>query len=423
MRPLAALLRLRGGDVTGSDRAFDRGGGAPARAALEAIGVRIVPQDGSGTAGADRVVVSTAVEGSNADIAAARRAGVPVVHRAAALAEIAAAASLSIGVAGTSGKTTTVGMLVSALRGAGRNPTAYAGAAFVGIDAPLGVVAGDPDLLVFEADESDGSIERYAPTVGVILNAALDHKPLPEIARMFAAFAGSARTAIDARSIPVEAYADDGWGSRFEAVVPAAGGRRVAVRLAVPGRHNAANAAAALAAAVAVGCDAGAAAAGLAAFRGMRRRLEVVAERDSLCVVDDYAHNPDKVRAAVAAVRARYHRTAVVYQPHGYGPTRFLLEPLAAAFAESLAGGGRLVLLPIYDAGGTADRSISSADLAAAVAARGGVVETVPDRAGATDRATAFLRAARPSAAVVMGARDETLADLARDLARSVGIL
>src|SRR5207249_2409925 len=196
MSALAQFQVMTGGRASGSDRAFDRGERAAGRGQLERLGIAIFPQDGSGIgADTDALVLSTAVEEGVPDVARARERGVPIVHRSELLARFVNERR-SVAVAGTSGKSTVVAMLFEILTGAGRDPSVITG-------GDLGVLerqglwgnawAGRSDLLVVEADESDGSVVRYEPAVGVLLNLHKDHKPIEEVADMFATFRARSR--------------------------------------------------------------------------------------------------------------------------------------------------------------------------------------------------------------------------------------
>jgi len=435
MSALALYHAALGGRAGGSDRAFDRGENAGLRAALAAAGVAIAPQDGTGlAAGCDAVVVSTAVEDGNADLRAARERGVPLLHRSELLARFVKARR-TIAVTGTSGKSTVVAMTFATLRGAGLRPSVITGGALVELEERglPGNAWADPggDLLVVEADESDGSLVRYEPWCGVVLNLQRDHKETAEVAAMFRTFRG--RTAgplicgedanldelrpdvrfgfgprADVRAEAVELRPD---GSRFRV-----GGTEFA--LPTPGRHDVLNALAATAAASAAGAPLPLIAESLRDFRGVARRFRVLGTAHGVTVVDDFAHNPDKLRAALAAGRLRGGRILAVFQPHGFGPTRFLRDDLVAAFADALAPGDVLWLPEIFFAGGSVTRDISAADLAGGIRAAGRDARFSADRADLPRLIAAEARAG--DLVLVMGARDPSLTGLARDILAAV---
>ena len=450
MTPLALIVQSRGARVAGSDRALDQGRNAARFDFLEAKGVRLSPQDGSGLVSADQtLVVSAAVEETIPDVIAARRAGAPIVTRAQLLAELFNAAPLSVGVAGTSGKSTTTAMIGWILTAAGLDPTIMNGAEmknFITPDAPFASArVGAGRAFVAEIDESDGSIALYRPSVAVLNNIALDHKPMDELRRLFTDFAGRAgRVAVNLDNADVAAIAAaiapkrrisfslgaapadlvagpptlSPGGIAFSVT---GAGETAEVRLKTPGLHNAANALAAIAAAGALGVSLADAARALSDFAGVRRRLEVVGEAGGVTVIDDFAHNPDKIAATLDTLHAFPGRLLIMFQPHGYGPLRLLGDALAATFAERLAEGDVLTMPePVYF-GGTTDRSVGSADITQAVAARGRHAEALPDRPACGER---LLALARPGdRIVVMGARDDSLSLFAAELLERLGTM
>jgi UDP-N-acetylmuramate--alanine ligase len=195
-------------------------------------------------------------------------------------------------------------------------------------------------------------------------------------------------------------------------------GESVRLRLAVPGRHNAANALAALAAARAAGVPLAAAAEALSGFAGLRRRFDIVGSRGGITVIDDFGHNPDKIAATLATCHAFAGRLLLFFQPHGYGPLRTMRRELAAAFAGGMGPEDLLILCdPVYF-GGTVERTVTSADIVADVEAAGRIAEHIPDRAEAGRRLAAL---ARPGDRIlVMGARDDTLSQFAGEVLASL---
>lgn len=447
MAPLALIVQARGAVVDGSDRALDQGRTLDKFAFLRRRGVTLHPQDGSGLTNAHQTLVASgAVEETVPDVQAARRVGAAVMTRAELLAELFNAAPVSVGVAGTSGKSTTTAMIAWILHGAGLRPTVMNGAEmknFVTADAPFaGALVGEGELFVSEVDESDGSIAGYDPSVAVVTNIALDHKSMEELRRLFAGFVAKGQVAIlnldndetaalvphAARTVTYGVSAPDA-DLRGEALVPAPdgiaftvrdrAGAAFAARLQVPGAHNVSNALAALAAAGACGAPLGQAVQALAGFTGVRRRLEVVGTRAGVTVIDDFAHNPDKIAATLDTLHAFPGRLLVMFQPHGFGPLRLMKDAFVDGFVDKLAAGDVLIMPdPVYY-GGTTDRSVTSRDLTEAVAARGRTAEAYPDRAACAER---LLALAQPGdRIVVMGARDDTLSTFAAELLGRIG--
>ncbi|WP_421729967.1 UDP-N-acetylmuramate--L-alanine ligase [Brevundimonas sp.] len=449
MLPLAMIVQAQGARIEGSDRALDQGRTPAKFDWLRAHGVTLHPQDGSGVTRPEQIVVATgAVEDTVPDIGAARRAGATIVTRPQLLSQLFNAAPTSIGVAGTSGKSTITGMVAWILDQAGRKPTVMNGAVmknFADADHPFAsALIGERDLFVAEVDESDGSIARYDPTVAVVSNISLDHKSMEELRDLFGGFTGRAQKAVlNLDNLETAALAqsmvDDG---RAEAVLTFAlgndeadlaahdlqplptgmtfdlaersSGARVAVRLNVPGAHNVANALAALGAVRALGVSLSEAVAALETFAGIKRRMEVVGTKNGVTVIDDFAHNPDKIAATLKTLHAFDGRLLILFQPHGFGP----LKLMKAEFIDGFAGLMRpddilLMPEPVYF-GGTTDRSVGSQDIAAGVRGAGRQAQALADRPACGER---LVELARPGdRIIVMGARDDTLSEFAQDL-------
>ncbi len=435
MSALAQFQAMTGGTASGSDRAFDRGERSGLRSELEALGIRVFAQDGSGI-GADctALVVSTAVEDHVPDVARARAAGVPIVHRSELLAHFVAT-HRSIAITGTSGKSTVTAITFEILRGAGLDPSVITGGDLPLLQAqglPGNAFAGASDLLVVEADESDGTLVRYAPSIGVILNLQRDHRETAEVAAMFATLRARAREALvvgDADNLDRFAGAalrfgfSDKADIRGEDVELDRGASHfrvddVAFFLPVPGAHNVANALAAIAAARVLGVELADMVEPLAAFKGIGRRFQTIGKARGIEVVDDFAHNAEKIAAAIRTARLRARRVLAVYQPHGYGPTRFLRPDFVRTFAGELKPHDRLFMLEVFYAGGTATRDFSSADIVAEIAALGTHAEFAPSRPWLVARLAEEAEAG--DLVLVMGARDPSLTELARAILAAI---
>ncbi|MCW6532373.1 MULTISPECIES: Mur ligase family protein [Sphingomonas] len=443
MMPLAMILAGRGASVAGSDRSLDQGRVPAKFDALRALGVTLHPQDGSGITAPDQIVVaSAAVEETVADLVTATRLGCPRLTRAELNARLFNASALPIGVAGTSGKSTVTGMIAAILHAAGGDPTVMNGAVmkdFASADRPFAsALVGRGDAYVSEVDESDGSIALYAPRIAVLNNVSLDHKSLEELNRLFAAFIGKAAHAIvnidnpDAAALALalprdrvtrfaidraaDLQATDVVEEPFAASFSLGGTR---VRLAVPGRHNVANALAAIGAALAAGIPLDQAIAGIERFTGLKRRFDLVGSAGGVAVIDDFGHNPDKIAATLDTLHAFPGRLLLLFQPHGYGPLKVMRRELIAMFAAKLAPGDRLVMPdPVYQ-GGTVTREVTSADIVGDIAIAGGDARHIPDRDAAA--AALVAEAAPGDRIVVMGARDDTLPLLAQRMVEMLG--
>src|SRR5262249_21611636 len=371
-----------------SDRALDQGRNSKRFDFLRARGMLLHPQDGSGIRRAEQILItSTAVEDTVPDVQVARRIGAAIITRANLLAQLFNRATMGIGVAGTSGKSTTVGMIGWILHRAGRNPTIMNGADmknFIDAGSPFASArVGEGDIFVSEVDESDGSIALFEPRIAVVNNISLDHKSLDELRTLFSGFIAKAQTvvlnldnaetaAVAAKLKPADAkprraitYSLRDTQADLVALAPVQSptgvafqvkardtGETVAVALNVPGLHNVANALAALSVVKACGVALAEAAAHLGAFGGIRRRLEVVGTANEITVIDDFAHNPDKISATLETMHAFPGRLLLMFQPHGYGPIRLMRKALVDCFASALRDEDVLVMPePVYFGG------------------------------------------------------------------------
>ncbi|MBA3668026.1 MAG: UDP-N-acetylmuramate--alanine ligase [Sphingomonas sp.] len=447
MLPLAAILRAQGARVSGSDRALDAGRLAPKFEYLKSLGIGLSPQDGSGLVDEMTLVTSAAVEETIPDVVRARELGLAHLTRPQLLARLLNAAQTSIAVGGTSGKSTVTGMIGWILHALHRKPTVMNGAVmrnFVSPQAPFAsALVGDPELFVSEVDESDGSIALYRPTVAVLGNISLDHHSMEELRALFGQFLAVAdkavvnlddpETRLLADALPEARRIGFGFDSPAATLIgrnlehPPEGvrftveadGERHEVALAVPGRHNAMNALAALGTAHALGIPIGDSAMALTRFTGLKRRLETVGVGGGVTVIDDFAHNPDKIAATLATLTAQPGRLLIMFQPHGFSPLAKMGEELAATFTQGMRDQDRLYLPdPVYH-GGTVDRCRGSNWLAEAVRAAGSQAEHLPDRAAIGD---ALLAEARPDDRIaILGARDDTLSDFAAEIVERLG--
>lgn len=414
--------------VSGSDRDFDRGRNLGVKAALEKLGIRIFPQDGSGINEATaELALSTAIEGGNPEVVKAKELGLKISHRSELLAAQVNRFD-TIAVAGTSGKSTVAAMLFSVLEAAGLGPSIITGGA-LGALRERGLIGnafrGAGKVLVVEADESDGTIVRYRPGTGLLLNISKDHKDIEELNKIFSEFAGHCgRLLVNADDAPAAAllpgsekfgFASGGWTVTDIAVGPFSSDFKingVAFSLPAPGLYNIENALAACAAAAAYGVKLETAAAALKNFRGVERRFVLIGEKNGVTVIDDYAHNPAKISALLRALhQSPGRRVLAVYQPHGFTPTRHLKAELIESLASGLNQGDMLIMPEIYYAGGTVSKNISSKDISDAVAARGHKTAYYENRA---EIPAALSKLAQPGDIIaVMGARDATLAEFA----------
>ena len=450
MLPLAVSLHESGHVVEGSDRSLDQGRTPEKFDYLRSRGIGLYAQDGSGLTSPDQIlVVSGAVESTIPDVQAAERIGASRITRAELLSELFNGARQSIGIAGTSGKSTTTGMAGWILHKMGLQPTIVNGANmknFMSSDQPYASsVSGKSDaLVVAEVDESDGSIARYNPTIAVLNNIALDHKSMDELRALFGDFISKAQTAIinldnaetarlaerlttdqvitysldkthaDLLAKNLQPAAD---GISFD-VVHHASSETVSATVRMPGAHNVSNALAAIGAAQASGIAFKESVAALADFGGIKRRLEYVGSEAGVTVIDDFAHNPDKITASLSTLHAFPGRLLVMFQPHGFGPLRLMKQEFITCFGENLSENDILIMPePVYF-GGTVERTVTSGDIADGVSAMQRSAFALEDREACGRK---LLSLAKPGdRIVVMGARDDTLSIFAADLLSSL---
>ncbi len=433
MSALATFMSGRGSEIVGSDRAFDRNPRHPVHQVLLSRGIKIVPQDGRGLDGSfDIAVFSTAVEGDQPEAVRARSLGLTVMTRPQFLAGIVSSLS-TIAVAGTSGKSTTSGMLAFLMRELCLDPSFIGGGRvkdFRTEHNPGNAITGTSDHLVIEACESDGTIVDYHPVRTIILNLDLDHHSIGDTSGMFRMLMDNTKGLIIANGddrnlreiVPGNAvtfsldapsdYRVDNihllpLGSAFSA-------RGVPLRLNLPGRYNISNAAACIALLSELGIPVRDIAPALERFQGIERRFDIHRDDAEGLVIDDYAHNPHKIAALMEAVKPLRERICYIFQPHGFGPTRMMKNEYIAAFADNLRDGDHLVVLPIFYEGGTVVRDISGRDISDGVAARGKSAEAVTGREEMLGKVSGW------DGYVVLGARDETLSDFARQIAQRV---
>lgn len=446
MLPLALILKGAGARVAGSDRSRDQGRTPEKFAWLESLGFGLFPQDGSGVTSAEQTLVaSAAVEDTVPEMVRARELGCPRMSRAELLSRLFNAAPGRIAIGGTSGKSTVTGMAGWIMDRAGRNPTIMNGAVmknYATPDAPFASArVGSGGVFVSEVDESDGSIALYNPSVAALLNVSLDHKSLEELRDLFgdflaradvaavnlddaetAALAGRAKALVTFGIMSPQAMIGVAPGSITEAatslsatILDRRDGSAHALALKVPGRHNLANALAALAACTAAGVPLDVAVSALGSFSGLARRFDIVGTSPSgVTVIDDFGHNPDKVAATLRTLKAHPGRVIAFFQPHGYGPLRQMGHELAETFARELGPDDVTILCdPVYF-GGTVDQSEGSERIVRLIEAAGGQAEHIPLR---DDCAARIIELAEPGdRVVIMGARDDSLSLFARDL-------
>lgn len=429
---IAGFVAGSGIGITGSDRAFDLNPTHPAYKALLKAGINIVPQDGKGIDSSfDLAVFSTAVEHDNPEMLCAKNIGVKTKTRPEFLSEIVSEFS-TIAVAGTSGKSTTAGMIAFVLQYLGFNPNFIGGGRvkqFKTESSSGNYLTGTSDTLVIEACESDGSIVNYRPEHTLLLNLDLDHHSISETAAMFDALCMNTKKNIVVNSddANLKPFLKDcavtfslnntahfkATNIEVEPLSTTFMANGVKIRLRLPGIYNLYNAMACMAMLGSLGIEIRSIAAAISEFVGIERRFDIWLNDGRRLVIDDYAHNPHKIKHLMDTVKKTRESICFIFQPHGFGPTRMMKDEYINVFASQLRSTDSLVVLPIYYAGGTASKDISSEDLAQGVSATGKSAEVL-------GRDEVLQGHERYDSYVVFGARDETLSDFAKEIAARI---
>jgi len=337
----------------------------------------------------------------------------------------------TIAVGGTSGKSTVAAMVFEILTAAAKSPSLITGGKLVQL-IEQGYIGnawtGKSDILVIEADESDGTIVKYGPETGVVLNLSKDHKEEAVCAEMFAKFRENTRTNfITGEDNNLEFLQENsfifGFGETADIKAehielhPAHSTftiEKVNFKIPMPGIHNVQNAAAAIAVCLKAGVSLAEMTKPLAEYHGVHRRFQSLGKAAGVEVIDDFAHNPAKIAATIKAAQIRGSRVIAVFQPHGFYPTRFMWDEFVESFAEVLRPQDILWMQEIYYAGGTTQKDFSASDLVKDIAEKCSNVYFSPDRKYLLDRLSKETKAG--DIILVMGARDETLSDFARDI-------
>ncbi|MCQ2351392.1 MAG: Mur ligase domain-containing protein [Paludibacteraceae bacterium] len=440
MSAIAQYLRGTGKRVSGSDRLFSKTEKGETQIQLERAGIECFFQDGSGiTAETEAVIVSTAIEESNVEYQKALSLNIPIIKRSKLLAEISDSIK-TIAVGGTSGKSTTTAMIFHILQKCGKEPSLITGAGLASIQKQ-GLIGnawnGKGEWLVIESDESDGSIVNYNPEIALLLNVERDHKEESELLELFSTFKSHTKKAFivnsnypitmslnqaDANNFGTEGnpgikgtdFKQDGFCIKFKV-------NGLDCSLHAIGKHNMENALAAIAASVQTGVKLEDAVKAIEDFSGIYRRAALVKGDDKrhLYVVDDFAHNPSEVASAIKACQNITSKVVAYFQPHGFGPLRFMHQELAEMVADTLRASDLFVLGDVYYAGGTVNRDISPSVVSDYIIAQGKNCIFAGDKAACKD--TIIRNVSKTDCVIlIMGARDPNLSSYAAQIAEEI---
>ncbi len=438
MMPLALIMLKKGFRVAGSDRGYDQGLSPEKFNNLTQMGVCLHPQDGSGLNNDVGVlVVSSAIEPSIPDVKISIEKGISIRKRADVLSEVFHLSNCSIGVSGTSGKSTVTGMIATILQECDFNPSMMNGGRVANLEddghTPVGnYLVGGGDSFVSEMDESDGTIDLFSPDIAVINNIALDHTSLDILENHFNQFIARSQKAVVANADNKRVMSLDLPENcmRFSLneqnaqyfgydLNPTPRGisfhiKGKIVRLSVPGEHNVYNALAALCVADNMGIAVDSAIAGLEKFTGIHRRLQFLGcTQNNVTIIDDFAHNPDKLAASLQTLKNFEGRLVILFQPHGFAPLQLMGKEMAQVFGRFLGKDDVLCIPEVYYAGGTVDRSVTSKDFVEMIKHEGvRHASWFETRLSIKPYIDDILRSG--DRLVVMGARDDTLTDFAK---------
>jgi UDP-N-acetylmuramate--alanine ligase len=425
-------------NVCGSDRYFKEGEFNDTKVKLEAEGIKCFLQNGDGiNADTDLVVVSTAIEDTVFEVQKAKQLNIPIIKRSELLA-IIAKSKRTIAVGGTSGKSTTSAMLFDILDKAGLQPSIIGGAGLVSIinEGKIGnAKVGAGEWLVIEADESDGSIVQYEPEIGLLLNVDKDHQEIDELMSLFGIFKKNSKKFIVNQSNALAKQLSQNIAQDFSSDENSQAGYiaknfkqegfciqflilNSSFFITTIGRHNMENALAAVAVANQIGVDLEICSSALKNYEGIYRRNQVLGNKNGVWVIDDYAHNPVKCAAAILSCQPVAEKVVAWFQPHGYGPTRFLRDDFVKEIATALRPQDEIWMSEIFYAGGTAVKDISANDLINDIKALGKNAFFIEDR-------NLFVETVRSHLSgnvvlLLMGARDPGLEAFSRSVFESL---
>lgn len=435
MSAIAQYLQGIGKNVSGSDRYFTPDTPNETRDKLQAEGIQCFLQDGSGiTSQTDLIVVSTAIEDTVFEVKKAKELNIPILRRSQVLALIAESKK-TIAVGGTSGKSTTSAMIFDIMQYAGMEPSIISGAGLTSIirEGKIGnAKVGKGEWLVIEADESDGSIVQYHPEIGLLLNIEKDHQEIDELMNIFGIFRDNTKGMfITNRSNRLAAQLSTDSDNDFAVEKTIKAGfignnfvqngleiqfsvNGTTIKMNTVGKHNMENALASIAVVNRLGVSFQTCAEALVHYEGIYRRHQIIGQKKNVLLIDDYAHNPAKCAASISACQPIAPKVIAWFQPHGYGPTRFLRNDFVAEIAAVLRSEDEIWMSEIFYAGGSAVKDISANDLIQDIKKLGKNAYFVENRNDLVDALKSHVY--EPTVLLLMGARDPGLEIFAKEV-------
>lgn len=435
MSAIAQYLSGNGKSVKGSDRLFNFSENDYVKTQLEQENISCYMQDGSGIdEQTEAIIISTAIEDTNIEIQKAKRLNIPIVLRADLLAEICES-KRTVAIAGTSGKSTTTAMLFHILFENGISPSLITGAGLASLQqgGKIGnAYCGKSDWLLIEADESDGTLVKYKPEIGLLLSIDKDHKELSELFEIFNTFKQNTKekfvvnqSHLLSKDFSQNIENDFGENTPFEGINFQQDGFTISFNIEnqlckIPtiGKHNMENALACMAVANIVGVNVSQCISALKTYGGIYRRHQLLGVKNGITIIDDYAHNPAKIAASIKACQPVGKRLIAWFQPHGYGPTRFIRKELVEEITNSLNPQDQIWMSEIYYAGGTAIKDISANDIISDLKKNNVHAFFVEDRNELFAQLIPTLQDG--DVLLLMGARDPSLEKFSKEIANKI---
>ncbi|MFC2138766.1 UDP-N-acetylmuramate--L-alanine ligase [Bacteroidota bacterium] len=433
MSALAQYLNGIGKNVSGSDRQFNSYDQIQIRDQFKQLGIACYPQDASGiNSDIDVVIISTAIEKNNIEYQKAKELKIPIIKRSEILSAISKT-KRTIAVAGTSGKSTTAAMIFHILQNNDYHPSLITGAGLISLQEkglPGNAWVGKSDWLVIEADESDGSIVHYYPEISVLLNIDRDHKEYEELKILFETFKNqtSGKFIVNsdhALSNTLSQNIEYDFGIKKNIGINGSDFKQrgfsitfkinnIEFNIPVIGKHNMENALAAVAVCSAIGLNIEKSAKILQNYNGIYRRTQLIGEINGIHVIDDFAHNPSEVSAAIRSCQQIGKRIIAWFQPHGFGPLRFFHKELSKELIQTLRQEDIFYISDVYYAGGTVTKDISSDIVTEAINKCGKKAEFIPDK----NKLPKIIKniSKKGDVILLMGARDPSLSKFAQTI-------
>ena len=436
--PLEQIMVLKGYSVCGTDYSFDIGKDAKRKQALADAGIKIVPQDGSAiTDDVEFLCVSAAIKDSNPDVKKAKEKNIPIKFRSDLLKDIFSQYPYGIAVGGTAGKTTTTAMMGYVLQTLNRKPCMINGGALCNFQNQKGIpnyIYNEGDICVIEADESDGSITKYQPFVGIINNISHDHTSMEQLMEYFASFATNSKNIVinldcpNASKITHTSYKTfstkdpkaDFYVSNIKATPT--GVEYVfqgkTFHLQMLGAFNVSNALATISACSFLGIDPLICAKTLEGFLGIKTRLEKIGTKNNITIYNDFAHNPSKIRASLEALKSYDGRIIAMYQPHTPFSAINTGSEMAQEIADILEESDVMILQEIYELTKD-DIGITSDNIVKEIVNNGHKnAFFLPTKA---DTKNYIINNAKSGdRIIIMGAHDNSLADFCKELLEAI---